>query len=105
MTLSSVTLSSSVGNTATPLFALLAFDASNQLAELTRRFVVLPMWASETLALWILHTYAYGLRPRMRRIGDSVGRGYSKSDFLEVWRRYIPRSEFEAWTKDLKGKL
>src|SRR5205823_2154120 len=32
------------------------------LAQLLKRFVVLPKWAAETLALWILHTYAFLLR-------------------------------------------
>src|SRR5438874_2241067 len=32
------------------------------IAKLLRRFVVLPKWAEETLALWILHTYAFHLR-------------------------------------------
>src|SRR6478609_4726452 len=35
------------------------------LDDLTReisRFVVLPKWAAEMLALWIVHTYAFELR-------------------------------------------
>src|ERR1700674_1509689 len=32
------------------------------LAQVLRRFVVLPNWAPETLALWIVHTYAFELR-------------------------------------------
>src|SRR5262245_40995386 len=34
----------------------------DHLAQLLRRFVILPPWAAETLALWILHTYAFHLR-------------------------------------------
>src|SRR6267378_4480 len=31
----------------------------NELKAALIRFVVLPMWAAETLALWIVHTYIY----------------------------------------------
>src|SRR6516164_1950279 len=31
----------------------------NDLASVLSRFVVLPKWAAETLALWTLHTYAF----------------------------------------------
>ena len=34
----------------------------NALVQILRRFVVLPKWAAETLALWILHTCAFHLR-------------------------------------------
>jgi hypothetical protein len=37
--------------------------------ELIKRFVVLPQWAAETLALWTLHTYAYHLRDVSTYIG------------------------------------
>ena len=34
----------------------------NELLAIINRFVVLPKWAGETLALWTLHTYAIHLR-------------------------------------------
>src|ERR1035441_7781405 len=34
----------------------------DELEKVLGRFVVLPEWAAETLALWILHTYAFPLR-------------------------------------------
>ena len=34
----------------------------DELAEIFRRYVVLPEWAPETLALWTIHTYAFELR-------------------------------------------
>src|SRR5215475_2674926 len=40
-------------------------DGAQLLTDLTqtlKRFVILPPWAAETLALWILHTYAFHLR-------------------------------------------
>src|SRR5437867_3640202 len=41
----------------------------DDLACLLRRFVVLPQWAPETLALWTLHTYAFNLRDVTAYIG------------------------------------
>ncbi len=34
----------------------------NELAGIFKRFVVLPTFAEEALALWTLHTYAFELR-------------------------------------------
>src|ERR1041385_5969337 len=34
----------------------------DKLVALLARFVVLPKWGAETLALWILHTYVFELR-------------------------------------------
>ena len=34
----------------------------DELAAVVRRFVVLPEWGVETVALWVLHTYAFELR-------------------------------------------
>ena len=39
------------------------------LAQALRRFVVLPIWAAETLALWIVHTFAFELRDVCTYIG------------------------------------
>src|SRR5207253_6050794 len=47
-------------------------DANSLLAALVqvlKRLVVLPKWAAETLALWILHTYAFHLRDITTYIG------------------------------------
>jgi hypothetical protein len=41
----------------------------DELASLLRRFVILPAWAPETLALWTLHTYAFHLRDVTTYIG------------------------------------
>ncbi len=40
-----------------------------ELRQTLRRFVVLPSYAAETLALWILHTYAFELRKVTTYIG------------------------------------
>src|SRR5688500_5548812 len=39
------------------------------LSALLRRYVVLPLWVSETLALWIVHTYAFGFRTVTTYVG------------------------------------
>ena len=37
-----------------------------------------------------------GIRPRTIRIGDQVAKGYLQEDFLDTFRRYIPKSEVDA---------
>jgi hypothetical protein len=43
----------------------------------------------------------YGIKPRTLRIGKMVSRGYLRSDFSEIWRRYIPRSEIIALNREV----
>ena len=43
----------------------------------------------------------YGLNPKTIRIGEQVAKGYAKEDFVETFRRYIPRSEVEALKEEL----
>jgi hypothetical protein len=52
----------------------------NQLTDVLVKFVVLPKWAAETLALWVVHTYAFlqgdvctyiGIESPVRRCGKS----------------------------------
>jgi putative DNA primase/helicase len=45
---------------------------------------------------------AYGIRPRLLRVEGGVMRGYVLDDFVEVFRRYIPRAELEALEERLK---
>jgi putative DNA primase/helicase len=50
-----------------------------------RAFVVLPQWAPETLALWILHTYAFQLRDVTTYIGiESPEHRCGKSTLVTV---------------------
>jgi hypothetical protein len=39
----------------------------------------------------------YGIRSKTIWIGEEHAKGYVEEDFTEVFRRYIPRSEIEAW--------
>jgi hypothetical protein len=113
----------------------------DELREVLTRHVILPESASETLALWTLHTYAFELRdiydvPGNRVAGEALrkdhaagcaqqtgqppggsgeisspapktmwkdgaqAKGYLHEDFKEVFQRYIPRSELEAFKRE-----
>lgn len=53
--------------------------------------------------LWLARQLrAYGVRPRCLRFGEVVGKGYSKEDFTEAFRRYMPKSEMEEYLRGTK---
>src|SRR5205809_4922989 len=57
----------------------------NELEHLMRRHVVLPPWAAETAALWVLHTYAFPLRDVSAYLGvESPEKRCGKTTFLSV---------------------
>jgi putative DNA primase/helicase len=59
---------------------------------LLRRFVVLPKWAGETLALWVLHTYAFHLRDVSTYIGlESPEKRCGKTTLLAVLSELVSR--------------
>jgi hypothetical protein len=52
----------------------------------------------EVTELWLSHQLRpYGIRPRAMRIGDERAKGYFKDDFMDAFRRYIPRSELDTF--------
>ncbi len=60
------------------------------LTSILMRFVVLPPYAAETLALWILHTYAFDLRDISTYIGiESPGKGCGKTTLLRVLGKLV----------------
>ena len=60
----------------------------DNLAQTLRRFVVLPAWAPETLALWVLHTYAFELRDVTAYLGlESPQKRCGKTTLLGVLER------------------
>src|ERR1043166_2671383 len=64
----------------------------DELAEVLRRFVVLPKWGAETLALWVLHTYAFEWREVSTYIGiESPEKRCGKTTLLEVLSRLVNR--------------
>ncbi len=57
----------------------------DQLTQTISSFVVLPKWAAETLALWILHTYCFQLRDVTTYIGiESPEHRCGKTTLLTV---------------------
>src|SRR5258708_305920 len=65
-----------------------AVDGASLLGELAKvlaRFVVLPKWAAETLALFVVHTYAHELREVTTYLGiESPEKRCGKTTLLGV---------------------
>ena len=65
-----------------------------ELRQLFSRFVVLPEWAAETLALWVLHTYAFELRAVSTYLGiESPLRRCGKTTLMTVLSELVNRPE------------
>src|SRR6266404_2949680 len=63
------------------------------LVHVLKRFVVLPMWAAETLALWIVHTFAFHLRDVSTYVGiESPEHRCGKSTLVTVLSELAHRS-------------
>jgi len=67
-------------------------------AELRRGKKLSDVWLSQQLR-------PYGVRPRTLRIGEEVGKGYAMEDLVEVFQRYVPRSEYESFKAELKERV
>lgn len=64
----------------------------DDLERLLGRFVVLPKWAAETMALWILHTYAFPLRDVSTYLGiESPEKRCGKTTLLTVLSELVNR--------------
>jgi hypothetical protein len=64
----------------------------NELHGLFGRFVVLPQWAAETLALWTLHTYAFQFRDVSAYLGlESPEKRCGKTTLLTVLSELVNR--------------
>src|SRR5215471_2757905 len=64
----------------------------DELVALLRRFVVLPNWAAETIALWIVHTYAFELRNVSTYLGvESPEKRCGKTTLLAVLTELVNR--------------
>jgi hypothetical protein len=62
--------------------------------ELRKGKAVTETWLAQQLR-------PYGIKPRTLRIGELVAKGYLQEDFVETFRRYIPKPEVEAMMRDL----
>jgi hypothetical protein len=64
----------------------------SRLTLLIRRFVILPQWAPESIALWILHTYAFHLRDVTTYLGiESPEKRCGKTTLLAVLSELVNR--------------
>jgi len=64
----------------------------DELRGVMERFVVLPKWAAETLALWVVHTYAYHLRNVSTYLGiESPQKRCGKTTLLSVLSELVNR--------------
>jgi hypothetical protein len=65
----------------------------HQLADLLKRSVILPVWAAEAIALWILHTYAFHLRDITAYIGiESPEKRCGKTTLLTLLNELAHRA-------------
>jgi Protein of unknown function (DUF3631) len=64
-------------------------------ADCGRRKEVTELWLAQQLR-------PYGIRPKTIRISDKTAKGYLQEDMLEIFQRYIPRSEVDAFKADLE---
>ena len=46
----------------------------------------------------------YGIRPTTIRVGGQVAKGYAQEDFIETFKRYIPKSEVEELKAELRER-
>ncbi len=69
----------------------------DELRRVLRRFVLLPKWAEEALALWVLHTYAFELRDVTAYLGiESPEKRCGKTTLLAVLSELANRSVVAA---------
>ena len=63
-----------------------------EIGRVLRRFVLLPKWAEEALALWVLHTYAFELRDVTTYLGiESPEKRCGKTTLLTVLSELVNR--------------
>jgi hypothetical protein len=67
----------------------LKFRVDRPWAELRKGKPVTEGWLAQQLR-------PYGIRPKTIRIGEEVAKGYMQEEFMDTFRRYIPRAEVEA---------
>jgi hypothetical protein len=73
-----------------PVNAAALLDA---LVAAFKRFIILPKWAAETLALWVVHTYAFQFRDVTTYIGiESPEKRCGKTTLLSVLSELVNRA-------------
>jgi uncharacterized protein DUF3631 len=72
---------------------VLGHELLDAIRALLARFVVLPKWAAETLALWIVHTYGFELRDVTTYLGiESPVKGCGKTTLITVLAELADRA-------------
>jgi len=66
-------------------------------AELRRGKDLTDLWLARQLR-------PYGVRPRTLRIEGEVGKGYAMEDLMEVFQRYVSRSEYVSFKAELQER-
>jgi putative DNA primase/helicase len=59
-----------------------------------RRVEVTELWLARQLR-------PYGVRPKNMRVGEQVGKGYVHAEMIDVFQRYVPTSEVEAFRAEV----
>jgi hypothetical protein len=80
------------------LVAALNTYTDHSWAELRKGKVLTELWLSKQLR-------PYGIRPTTIRIGENRGKGYAFDEFKDVFKRYIPRAEIDAFKKELADQV
>ena len=76
-------------------------DLVERLNELRERPWAEMRKGKEVDGLWLAKQLRpFGVRPKAMWIGEVAGKGYAKSDFEEVWHRYLTRSDFDQLMAD-----
>jgi hypothetical protein len=65
--------------------------------EMTRGKPVTDQWLSQKLR-------PYGVRPRSVRLDGLQAKGYFQEDFMDIFRRYIAKSDFDALIAESKSR-
>ena len=80
------------------LVAELVANTDRPWCEVRKGKAVTETWLAQQLR-------PYGIKPRTIRIGDRVAKGYVKEDFMDTFRRYIPKAELEAAKAELRERV
>jgi len=77
------------------LAAHLALHTDRPWAELRKGKVLTELWLAQQFR-------PYQIKPKTIWIGEEHAKGYLQEDFLDAFRRYIPKAEFEALKEEIK---
>jgi hypothetical protein len=101
---------SPIGSLLLDLFVIFALDEADrqftrslvaQLSQLTDRPWNEMRKGKQITEAWLSQCLRpYGVRSRTMRIGTQQAKGFFRDDLMEVFRRYLPKSELQAFLTD-----